>query len=127
MQGSAVGFRQHLGRGLNWPRPDLPEGETLLLEQRANWSRRGIARGGTLFVTESRVIFEPNSQEASIGLAQNEWSREELASTDVAPRGWNPISGALRRRLRLTLRDGTVLLFVVDDPSSLITELGLGR
>jgi len=123
MQASAVGFRQHLARGLDWPRSDLPEGEALLLEQRANWSRRGVARGGTLLVTESRVIFEPNSYEASIGLAQTAWSREEIAAADVAHRGWNPISGALRRRLRLTLGDGTVLLFVVANPSSVITEL----
>jgi len=74
-------------------------------------------------VTKSRVLFEPNSHEASIGLAKNEWSREELASADLATRGWNPIAGALRRRLRLTLRDGTVLLFVVEDPSSIIPEL----
>lgn len=122
-----MNFRQRLARGLQWPRPNVPEGEALLLEQRANWSRRGIARGGTLFLTESRVLFEPNSREASIGLAGVEWPREELASADMAPRGWNPFSGALRRRLRLTKRNGTALLFVVEDPASIIAELNLER
>ena len=100
---------------LGWPRPELEEGERVLFESRASWSRRGVARGGTLVLTDRRLLFEPNSMEASIGLLPSSWPRSALREVAVARRGWGLLSGALRRRLRVTLGDGTAVLFVIGD------------
>lgn len=112
-------LKRRMTRGLDWPKPELEAGERVLLEERANWSRRGVARGGTLVVTERRVVFQPNRMEVSIGLRPATWDRTDIKKIDVAPRGWNPISGALRHRLRIKFNDGTQALFVVPDPDAL--------
>lgn len=119
-----MGFwRRHLSRGLSWPTAELGAGEQVLLEQRANWSRRGVARGGTLVITGGRVLFQPNSMEGSIGLLPATWDRSHIEKVDVAPRGWNLLAGALRRRLRFTFVDGAQALFVVDDPDAVSLAL----
>lgn len=116
-------WRQHLSRGLSWPTAQLEVGEHVVLEKRANWSRQGVARGGTLVVTEGRILFQPNSMESSIGLLPATWDRPQIEKVDVAPRGWNLLAGAPRRRLRFTFTDGTQALFVVDDPDSVSVAL----
>ena len=110
-------FSRLLSGGLTWPPPTLLPRERVLLEERANWSRRGVARGGTLLATERRLLFVPNSVEASIGLTEASWDRSEVASVAVVRRGWSPLSGALRQRLGVTLSDGTEIFFVVGDPA----------
>ena len=90
-----------------------------MLEQRANWSRKGIARGGTLVLTDRRLIFKPNSIDASVGLRASQWPIRSIDRVSVAPRNYNPLSGGLRRRLRVDLTDGTRELFVVGDAEQL--------
>lgn len=117
-------LKRRMARGLDWPRAELGAGEQVVSEVRANWSRRGVARGGTLFATESRLIFQPNSMEASIGLRPATWVRQDIKKIDIAPRGWNPMSGAIRRRLRITFVNGKQALFVVGNPEDVLRTLG---
>ena len=100
---------------LFWPDPPLEEGEFVKLGIRGNWSRKGFARGGTLVLTDRRLIFTPNSLEVSTGLKVAAWAASTIETVDVAPRGWHPFSGSLRRRLRIGLRGGSPEFFVVAD------------
>jgi hypothetical protein len=110
--------RRRMTRGLTWPQTQPEGAEKILLQERANWSRRGIARGGTLVVTNNRIVFQPNSMETLLGLHPATWQRTQIKKVDVAPRSWSPFSGALRRRLRIEFLDSTQALFVVPDPES---------
>jgi hypothetical protein len=111
-------LRRRMTRGLTWPPAQLEAREKVLLQERADWSRRGIARGGTLVVTDDRVVFQPTSMETSLGLHPAAWKRAEIKKVEVAPRSWNPFSGASRRRLRIEFLDSTQALFVVPDPEA---------
>lgn len=119
-------LKRRMSLGLQWPDPKLQADEQVEHQVRANWSRRGVARGGTLVLTDSRVIFQPNSMEASFGLRPATWARPDVRGVDVAPRGWHPLAGALRRRLRISFIDGTSELFVVGNPDHEARMFGSG-
>ncbi len=100
--------------GLAWPAPPLDAGEAIVLSQRSNWVHR-VGRGGTLTLTDRRLIFEPNTVEHALKLRTRSWDRADISATDVAPVGWNIFGGPLRRRLRVRFSDGRVELFVTRD------------
>jgi hypothetical protein len=84
------------------------------LEVRANRTVSGLrAVGGKLVLEADRLEFRPH------GLDQVVFAREWLVpltrirSVGVEPRGLNPFNGALRKRLRVEMDDGSVELFVV--------------
>ena len=103
------------------PRPDLPTGERLLRTWHANWLRRGVARGGTLNLTDHRLLFQPNTVEALIGLRAESWDWSQLGGTELV-RGRRRIA-TWRRRMGVVLADGEVLEFVVWDPEAAVREL----
>lgn len=107
---------------ISWPDLDLDADETVAFKRRANWSRRGIARGGTLLLTDRRLIFQPNSMEKGFGLAVAAWDRSAIAAVGVAGRTFSLLSGGLRRRLSVTV-GGTQELFVIGDVDAVAEEL----
>lgn len=104
-----------LGTGLTWPLSELEPGERVVRRFGANLSHRGVARGGTLVLTDRRLVFQPNSAEAALRFTTRSWSRSLVEEVAVAPRGPGLFSGALRRRLELRMSDGAVVRFVVGD------------
>ena len=104
--------------GLAWPAPHLHAGEEVLFSQRSSWVHR-VSRGGTLTLTDRRLIFEPNMVEQALNLHSRSWDRAGITTTDVAPIGWNIFGGSLGRRLRIHFYDGRVELFVTRDPKEL--------
>lgn len=113
---AALAFAFHpIGRTrLSWPLPVLNAGEDAALQERASWVA-GVSRGGTLVLTNSRLIFEPNSVEAALGLAPRSWAMSSIQAVRVAPRGLNLFGGAIRKRVQLVMRDGSRVLLVVRD------------
>lgn len=63
-------LRRRITRGLGLAAGSVGGWRKVLLQERANWSRRGLARGATLVITEGHVVFQPNSMEAFLGLDQ---------------------------------------------------------
>lgn len=105
-----------------WPSPSLNPDKRVVVQERASWAS-GLARGGTLVVTTRRVIFEPNSMEAALKLRKRTWDWSTVRAVEVAPRGLNLAGGAVRRRLRLLMTDGSAELFVVHRPDELKDRL----
>lgn len=89
-----------------------------------NYSSEGFARGGHLKLYADHLEFAPtglektltNTDAFAVGYA-------DVASVDVAPRTWNLLDGGLRKRLRITLNNGAVLLFVVNRPNATASEI----
>ena len=103
------------------PRPKLWPGERVLRTWHANWLRRGIARGGTLNLTDRRLLFQPNTVEALIGLRAESWDWSQLRGTELI-RGRRRIA-TWRRRMGVILADGEVAEFVVWEPEAAVQEL----
>jgi len=103
------------------PRPKLASGEQVLRTWHANWLRRGIARGGTLNLTDRRLLFQPNTVEALIGLRAESWDRSQLGGIKLV-RGRRRIA-TWQRRLGVVLTDGEVAEFVVWEPEAAVREL----
>lgn len=95
------------------PSVPLRDGESLRESWRANHTRGDQAIGGKLHLTTRRLIFEPHRFERSLQRAPWECELARVSHVEVAPREWNPTSGALRRRL-VVHHEGTVDLFVVN-------------
>jgi hypothetical protein len=112
---------------LTWPPPTLWGGETVKHSWRANFTSRGVARGGTLVLTDRSLVFVPNSIEEALGQPQLSWDRQLISDARLAKRGVSPISGAWRRRLLVELADGTNLFFVVAHAAQIAQELALQR
>ncbi len=101
-------------------RPKLGPGERVLRTWHANWLRRGIARGGTLNLTDRRLLFQPNSVESLILRAES-WDRSQLRGTELVE-GRRRI-GTWKRRMGVVLLDGEVVEFVVWAPEAAVREL----
>ena len=102
------------------PRPGLEPGERVLRTWPANWLRRGVARGGTLNLTDRRLLFQPNTVEALIGLRAGSWDRSQLAGTELV--GGGRRIATWQRRLGVVLADGEVVEFVVREPGTAVRE-----
>ena len=103
------------------PRPKVTPDERLLRTWHANWLRRGIARGGTLNLTDRRLLFQPNTLEMLIGLRPESWGWSQLGGTELV-RGRRRIA-TWRRRMGVVLTDGEVVEFVVWEPEAAVREL----
>ena len=101
-------------------------GEVIRWSAMANHSQgdptKGFPRavGGKLFLTNQRVLFTPHRFDYIF--AGEKWEGEvaEIQQVGKEPHdrrlsGTTLFSGALRDRLRLTFKDGSVVLFVVND------------
>jgi hypothetical protein len=83
---------------------------------RANRTQSAFrAVGGRLVLDDDRLEFRAHGFDRA--LAGKGWSAPLTAirSVGTEPRGINPLSGALRERLRVEADDGSVELFVVND------------
>lgn len=79
------------------------------------YSHGGIARGGSLFLEEARIVFEPTALEAGLTDTKAlEIPYSIIASVDKAPRTNNLFDGGLRKRLRIKTKSGQEYLFVVN-------------
>jgi len=86
----------------------------------ANHSRRGVAVGGTLWLTDRRLLFIPNRLEAVVG--RQGWERElgDVREVTVSGRGLTPASW----RRRLALRSARGLdHFLVPDVGDVAAQL----
>ena len=103
------------------PQPRLLPHEHALRTWHANHVHRGTARGGTLVLSDQRLIFQPNTLEALIGRRPSTWPRNQLRAVRLL-HGRRSI-GIWKRRLGIQLHDGQVLQFVVWEPDSVAWEL----
>ena len=110
-----------------WVRdPALNQAETILWKRAANRTQSGLrAVGGYLFLTNSRLLFQPHRFDAATG--GKTWSTPlaSIRGVGAEPRNGNPLSGGLRTRLQIKLDDGHSELFVVnrvDEVANIIRE-----
>jgi hypothetical protein len=80
---------------------------------RANQSQGARAVGGRLALTTHRLVFEPHAFDAATGGRTWAVPLAAIAEAGEEPRTWHPFDGGMRRRLRVTPRDGQKALFVV--------------
>jgi hypothetical protein len=99
-----------------WVRgPDLGQAETVVWNRAANRSQStGRAVGGRLYLTQERLVFEPNRVDAATGGDSWQAPLGALAAVSAQPPDGRALSGGLRTRLRLDLSDGNIELFVVN-------------
>ncbi|MBW0100901.1 hypothetical protein [Pseudonocardia sp. KRD291] len=91
---------------------------------RANHSQGHLARGGLLTVTPGLLLFEPHHYEQRLGGATVQLSANEVTGIEVAPRALRrPLSGGLRRRLRITTAESSVHLFIVSGVERVVARV----
>jgi hypothetical protein len=88
-------------------------------------SSRFRAVGGHLELSDSALSFRPHALDRA--LAGKEWSTplSAIASVGVAERGGKGLvfGGAVRKRLRIELRDGSVELFVMNRLDQVVADV----
>jgi hypothetical protein len=99
--------------GFSVPRPDFRAGEAVQWSPLANRDQNGRAVGGRLYVTETRMLFQPNRVDAMTGGKTWTCALESVASVGVAPPDGKPFSGGIRTRLRVEVIGGDVERFVI--------------
>ncbi|HEX2807453.1 MAG TPA: hypothetical protein VHN80_14910 [Kineosporiaceae bacterium] len=87
---------------MNSPDLSLHPGETVIESWRANRSQGQRAVGGRLHLTTQRLLFVPHVVDSVTGGHRWEVLLSGVSAVDVAPRGWHPFDGSLRRRLRIS-------------------------
>jgi len=90
---------------------------------RANLTRNGIARGGSLTITDRRLVFQPSNFEAMLRVKPHSWPLDQIARVGTAPQGRGPFSGAWVQRLALQMNDGAEALLVVPDVDEVVREI----
>ena len=104
--------------------PALGESETVVWKQNANRTQSGArAAGGRLYLTGTRLLFEPNRLDAISGGQRWSASLDQIRGADSQSPDGRPFSGGMRTRLRLALADGTAELFVVNKLSDVIKTI----
>jgi hypothetical protein len=106
--------------GIFFKSPDVHDPEKIRWKKFANRTQGNPAVGGRLYLTDRRLIFEPNRIDAAT--KGRPWSASldsiEGVGTD-SPNG-NLFSGGVRTRLRLDLDDGRSEYFVVNGVQDVI-------
>lgn len=95
-------------------KPDLRAGESVQWAPLVNRDQGGRAVGGRLYVTEARLLFQPNRFDAVTGGKRWVCDLEDVGSVGEAPRDGSFFSGGLRTRLRLETKSGDVERFVIN-------------
>jgi hypothetical protein len=93
-------------------------GESIIWRGRCNWLQGAAARGGSTAFTSQRVLFEPNRMDGLLGAHSRDISLGEIDSVTIDAAIKNvrsPLSGGLRRRIRIHLANGTHEVFLVSD------------
>lgn len=110
-------------------KPRLERSELIRWKQLANRSQGSRAVGGRLYLTKSRLVFQPTRLDSAIG--GKAWAAELSEITDVQEFPPNTpltssslFSGALRKRLQLNLTSGEIELFVVNRLPEVVRVIG---
>ena len=104
----------------------LDPGESVVWDAAANREQAGWrAVGGRLTLTTTRLLFTANRFDAVLGGRDWVARRQGVQAVGVSGRSLKggPFSGGIRRRLHLTLADGSEELFVVRSPDETAAEL----
>lgn len=103
----------------------LLPGEQLLWQVACNWEQRGVARGGQLGLTSQALIFEPNRLDGLTGGRSRRVPLADIASVGVEAGGVpkSPVSGGIRRRMKLELANGARELLLVSDLDTRIRDV----
>lgn len=110
--------------------PPLSTGEAVRWKKKASLgpgtgsSDVRTAVAGVLYVTTSgRFLFVPNRGNLRRYAQTREWQVSEIAEVGEQQRDWTPYTGGMQKRLRIGLRDGRELLFVVSKRDETIDGL----
>ncbi len=103
--------------------PVVDVGEIVKRGLAANRDQNGRAVGGRLFVTDKRLLFQPNRIDSVTGGKAWTCDLGEIAAVGASPRDGRPFSGGLRTRLRVETKDGDVERFVMNHLGEVIDEL----
>jgi hypothetical protein len=96
-----------------WVGSPLLEGvEKLRWKRAANHTQGNRAVGGRLFMTNQRLIFQPNRLDAATKGLQWSVRLRDVQSVGKEDRDMNPFSGGLRNRLRVHDAHGSELFVV---------------
>jgi hypothetical protein len=104
--------------------PELDEGESVIVEFRANRSQGWRAVGGKVWVTTSHVRFRPHALDGATGGRSFDCEHGQIEAVDVAPvsllagpPGW------LRRRMRIRLVEGRDELYLASRVDATVPEV----
>jgi hypothetical protein len=110
--------------GLLIPEPKLEPGERILWQSPASLTSVRPMVGGTLYVTNNRVMLVPNRLNYWRGTRKpRAWPRTQIQSIGVQDRDFTPYTGGMHNRMQITLTTGEQLLFVVRHPDEAVGEL----
>ena len=105
-------------------RPSFNPGETVQWRIACNRQQGGLARGGLLWLTSEALVFEPHRFDARTGGQGRRIPLRDIAEVTVSAGGDAPsLSGGLRPRLRLDLRNGEVELLLVNKIMTRLREI----
>lgn len=104
------------------PTPCLDVDEQVAWHRPASLTLR-TAVGGTLYVTNGRLIFVPNRLNYGRSRKPRAWPRDQVAAVEVRDRDFTPYTGGMHNRFQVTLKNGEQLLFVVKDLETVLREL----
>jgi hypothetical protein len=108
--------------GLWFWTPELAPGEVVRWSRAANRAQsRWRSVGGKLYLSSSRLIFQPNRLDAVFGGKPWMVAASDIVSVGVEPRTTSP--QGLRRRLRVEGRMGSTDLFNLRSPDEAAEEL----
>ena len=108
--------------------PELEPGESIVWRASAKLSLPGKVQGGTLYLTNGRLLHVPGRLRGSA--QARAWRLEDIASVYGAQardqtiyRDLRPEAGSLSRRVNVRLRDGSAVLFLVKRRDEAVDEL----
>lgn len=84
---------------------------------------RTAAVGALCITSSGRVLFAPGRGNRRRYRKAREWPLADVVSVGEQPRDFTPYTGGMQKRLRLDLRNGTALLFVLVRRDEAIAEL----
>ncbi len=102
-----------------FPIPTLEPGETIQKSWLANRTQSFRAVGGCLYLTNRRVVFEPNLVDINLGGKQCSIELDNIAHIGLEPGKFKItqlFDGSIRTRLRVDTKAGAPEFFVVNQP-----------
>lgn len=104
--------------------PYSPGNEVWVWKHAANRAQNGIRQvGGRLFLSDQRLVFQPNRFDALTRGERWAVSRGQVAEFSVSARQPSLNPAALRNRLRVSQHDGEVDVFVVNHLDEVLARL----
>lgn len=98
--------------GILQVRPDLAPGERVRWKAFANRVLNSTTAGGRLFVTDRRVLFQPNRIDARLGRKLWECPLEGVTAIETVGRDARLFAGGPRKRLGIKTADGEEVFVV---------------